>query len=179
MDEFGECLSEYRKTGSAEAARKLIEPIIGDVHLFVAQKVKIDDAPDLSQDILLEIVKSLHLCKAESRAQYLAWCYGIARHLIAKHYRRSGKEPKAHPDFDEFYRLVDQYALHSRMTEAEQREMHEAIEMLKEVSPEGYDLLFRRHVLDMDLKEIGDDYGISADAVRMRIKRCLENYPKE
>ena len=57
--------------------------------------------------------------------------------------------------------------------------MHEIAESLEKAEPQCFELIFRRYVLDDDFKIIGADLGISADAARMRINKCIEKFNED
>jgi RNA polymerase sigma factor (sigma-70 family) len=177
MDSLDDLFLDYRRTGSPETVGRIIKAIYKSVYLGVIRKVRVDDAADLTQNIIIEIVKGLHLFRGVTSREFHGWCYAISRAQIAKHYREKGKHGEGtHLDFDEFSRMVDQNALANNLTESEKRELHEINERLRNADPECYELVFRRHVLENDYKTLGDDYGISAGAARMRVERCIEKY---
>jgi RNA polymerase sigma factor (sigma-70 family) len=177
MDDLAKLIADRGGGDDDEVIARIAKLIYPAIYLRVLQKVKVDDAADLTQDILLQIVKGFRLFRGDSQAEFFGWCYAITRAQIGRYYRNLEKQSETtHPDFEEFHRLVDQYALKHQMTESEKREMHEIAESLQKADPGCFELIFRRHVLDDDFKTIGADLGISADAARMRINKCIEKF---
>jgi len=177
MNDLMELIKMYRRTGSDEAVAELIKSIYKKVYLRVIQKVCVDDAPDLTQQTILEIIKGLPSFRGGSDAQFFGWVHAIARAVIAKHYQgleRGGYT--ARPDFKEMARMIDQYALENNMTESEKREMAEVLALLQKADPDTFDLIYRSIVLEESYRVIGEDYGLSAGAVRMRINRFIEEH---
>ena len=178
MDDLIEMLVRFRKSGDPALAEKIMNAILGDVHLFVLTKIPKADVDDVRQDALFAITLALFSFRGESRPEFFAYCYRITRATIAKYYRKRSREPQTHSDFDALLALLDKNAADTRPTEAEIRDVREAVELLKKADPECFELLYSRHVLELRLKEIGEDLGISENAARMRVNRCEESYLK-
>jgi RNA polymerase sigma factor (sigma-70 family) len=179
VDELEKWLADYRRDHAPEVAEKILLAAVVDVRLFVMQKVRKDEAADVAQDIFVEIVRGLDSFKGKTRSQFFAWCHGIARHVIAQHYKELGKQPETHPDFEQFQQMAERHTLSLQRANGEKEDLDDAMEMMKLAAPECYDLITKFYLLRFKLKEIGKAYGIGPDAVRMRIRRCLGKYLKE
>jgi DNA-directed RNA polymerase specialized sigma24 family protein len=46
--------------------------------------------------------------------------------------------------------------------------------LLYAAKPECYEILWQHYILGLDYADIADEHGMSYDAVRMQIRRCLE-----
>jgi len=178
MDELISMLVRFRTSGDPALAESIMKAIVEDVHMFVLPKVPKQDVEDVRQDVLFAIAQALSSFRGESRQEFFAYCYRIARATIAKYYRKRSREPETHPDFDEFLALIDKEAVNAHFSEVDKSDAREAVQMLKLADPECFELLYTRYVLELPLKEIGEDLGISENAARMRVNRCEESYLK-
>jgi RNA polymerase sigma factor (sigma-70 family) len=157
----------------------LVEPVVTalstDIFLYVSNRgYSMEDAKDMRQDVMLDIVKGIFSCRAKDRPQFFAWCYAIARHRIARFLRERKRQPQPHPDFDALRERADTYAASQPSLENEKSKLREAIEILRRLGGDCYELVVSRHFFGLGLKEVGENFGISEDAARMRINRCLE-----
>jgi RNA polymerase sigma factor (sigma-70 family) len=178
MDDLIEMVVRFRKTGDPALAEKILSAMVTDVHLFVLTKIPKQDVDDVRQDALFAIALALYSFRGQSRPEFFAYCYQITRATIAKYYIQRSREPQTHPNFEALLALIDKNAAETRSTEAEIRDAREAVELLKKADPECFEILYSRHVLELRLKEIGEDLGISENAARMRVNRCEESYLK-
>jgi RNA polymerase sigma factor (sigma-70 family) len=102
------------------------------------------------------------------RERFLAWCCGIARHVLARSWR-AGKRTRAElpladdgvaeisaPDFEPESR-IDARAWLARA--------------IVRIDRDGLDLLVRRYVFEETGSELSDDLAQSSAAVRMRLMR--------
>jgi RNA polymerase sigma factor (sigma-70 family) len=178
MDDLIKMLVGFRKTGDRALAEKIMQAILTDVHLFVLTKVPMQDVDDVRQDALFAIAQALYSFRGESRPEFFAYCYRITRATIAKYYRTRSREPQTHADFDALLAMIDKDAVNAYSTEIDKSDAREAVELLKKADPVCFELLYKRHVLELLLKDIGEDLGISENAARMRVNRCEESYLK-
>ena len=169
---------KYSKTGDPALAEKILNAILPDVHLFVLTKVPKQDVDDVRQDAVFAIALALYSFRGESRPEFFAYCYRITRASIAKYYRKRSREPQTYSDFEALLALIDEDAVNAHFTEVEKNDAREAVELLKRADPECFALLYSRHILELRLKEIGEDLGISENAARMRVNRCEESFLK-
>ena len=172
-------VDEYRQSQDFKLLEAIVMAISDDITLFVAGRVPEADVLDVRQEILLEIIRGLAKFRGDTRESFFSWGYIIARAMIAKYHRTRGRQPQPHPDIDELANLVQQNADNGHSSEEDIRDALEALEVLRTTSPECYELLFNRYVLGFSLEVIGKFLGISADAARMRAKRCEDRLEKD
>ena len=68
---------------------------LGSVQLFVARRVSTpEEAADLTADIFLAAVEASSRYRGDGAAPR-AWLYGIARHVVADHYRSAARATRA------------------------------------------------------------------------------------
>lgn len=80
---------------------------IEQVERFVARRVtNPQDAADLTADVFLDAIESCDRYRAGSGSPS-AWLYGIARHVVAGHYRSAGRAKRATTRFGGQLRLDD------------------------------------------------------------------------
>ena len=134
----------------------------------------------MSQETLAAIVEKLDEFKIEgdSAKPFWGWCYGITRHKIADAHRRRGKESE-HMSLDDeavyaevLWRAIEASAVDEPISPGERLDLKDAMGMLKKLSPECFECLWKYHVLGLPYGEIWKSEELDYDTARMRIKRC-------
>ena len=83
------------QSGDAPALRKLLGHLTGPVYRYgVGFCRDPDDASDVSQEVMLALVRNLRRFRGD--ASLLTWAYVVARHACARHRRRRVGEPATH-----------------------------------------------------------------------------------
>jgi DNA-directed RNA polymerase specialized sigma24 family protein len=121
------------------------------------------------QEIIQEI--SLRALAGEGpcdEASFLAWSYGIGRHVVGMEWRRRRAARAALPIDD---LLADELCV----PDAQLDDCVAARESLRlavnDLEPDGLDLLFRRYVLERPGTVLAEELNLTPAALRMRLMR--------
>ena len=79
-------------------------------------------------------------------------------------------------DFEQLRELVESGADERPLSDTDREEINEALHILSSIDPEACNFLWEHAVVGRTYEEIGDIRGMTADAVRMRINRSLEEF---
>ena len=60
------------------------------------------------------------------------------------------------------------------MSPAVRHDLEYVMKLLTSAKPECNELLWRHYVVGLDYAEIAEEKNLNSDAVRMRVKRCLD-----
>ena len=178
MGELVEFVRACQSAKSFRVHRRFAGEIIGMVrpslHVFIAQRCHPNQAEDVLQETLVVIATKLATFRCEADEQVWAWCYSIARNMLKQHYRQEQNHPTESLDVKEIRRVVEAVAAEDPLPPGAHLDIEDALKMLEFGEPPCRDLLWLYCLLDWDYQDIADEYGLTYDAVRMKIKRCLE-----
>jgi RNA polymerase sigma factor (sigma-70 family) len=178
MDDLIKTVRTYRFTsGLAERVRlaedifRRIEP---DLRLFVFSSIKNDSAQDALQEVLKAVAVSLKKFQGDTEKEFWAWCYRIARNKLSDHYREQYAELAQPVAPDELWRMMEVSAQDAPITAQTRHDLDYAIKLLTAAKPECYDLLWKHFVIGLDYGELAEMWNQNYDAIRMQIRRCLD-----
>lgn len=184
MDHLIKFLRGYQSARSVEFRLRMAEVIVEEVGpallAFVERRCLREDVEDVSQEALAAIVEKLDAFKIEgdSAKPFWGWCYGIARHKIADAHRRRAKESQ-HMSLDDeavdaevLWRAIEASAVDEPISAGERLDLKDAIGILKRLSPQCLESLWKHHVLGLPYTAIWESEELDYDTARMRIKRC-------
>jgi len=121
-----------------------------------------------AEEVLQEVSLRMLATEGPDNAErYAAWSRGVARHVIAREWRRRrralAEQPLEDDVIDEMSDGIDQEAhLDARDWIAR---------IADDIDSDGLELLFRRYVLQETGKELADEMEQSPAAIRMRLMR--------
>ncbi len=134
----------------------------------LARLGSVPDAEDITAQTFLAALESLQ--RFEHRGSIAAWLFGIARHKIQDHYRRdkrllpletASQIPSAGMELED---AVD-----------EQLWLTKAVRAIRDLSSERAEALTLRTFGGLSAAEIGKIMGKSEDAVRMLVRRAIQD----
>jgi len=156
------------KEGDPRALEMLIKAYMGRTYRKVRLLVPIDDVEDVTQDIMINLIKSIDNFKG--RSAFATWFNKIIINRVADYHRRTfktkarflhtedmaeGWEPSQDPD----YRYDDDY---------------EARELLT-VLPERYsEVIIMKFYFNLSFTEIASALGLNYEAARSRYRRAIK-----
>lgn len=169
-----ECLiTEYRK-GNKSVAGKLYEKYFSKVyHKCLSFSKDIDEANDLTQDILVKTLEHLDDFKGESK--FSTWLYSITvNHCIVyakkkqRHHYQGLEEIEnfSDPESDEYTYLQNEETYIN---------LHNA---LNKLSQQERELIHLKYTMKLSIKEIQLKLDLSSSAVKMRLKRARSKVEK-
>jgi len=153
--------------GDAQAYGDLYELFVRRIHRYVAYRCgDRETVDDLVHEIFLQAYQALPRYEHRSTDHFLRWLYGVARRVVAGHYRRRDVAQRAHAVLE---------------AEASDRELRsedftEAIgtqDMLRELTDEQRRVIVMRFYASLTPEEIGDRMGLKPGAVRALQFRAL------
>ena len=160
-----ELLREFVRSRSEDAFSRLVERHLRMV-LSAARRMSGDD--HLAQDVTQNVFTMFAQKARDIRPPQVVggWLYNTTRHLamhaVRGERRRREREEAA-------------IAMQSQETNAETGRVLEELEpAMAELDADDRDTLVLRYLEDRNLREVGDEFGISEDAARMRANRALE-----
>ena len=75
---------------------------------------------------------------------------------------------------EELWQVVEASAQVAPLTPQNRLDLDYAMKLLTAAKPECSDLLWQHYVVGLDYAEIAEEKDLNSDAVRMRVKRCLD-----
>jgi RNA polymerase sigma factor (sigma-70 family) len=178
MDVLVDMVRTYRDTDDLAQRLRLAEAIVGAVGPALRQYVESHSptawVEDIFQDTLAALAQSLHRFCGKSDAQFWNWCYHVARNRRNDRLRRRETDPLAHTDPDTLWASLETAAQDQPLPAGERLDLEYALDLLRKSKPPCYDYLWTHYVLGWELAEVACGYGLSYDAARMQIRRCLE-----
>lgn len=115
---------------------------------------------DLTSDVFLEAVKSLHTFRADSSVK--TWLYSIARHCWYHYLRKKKLQPVTEPEGLEF--VLDDNSMEKQLCD---RDILQRVEELVQAQPERTQEILRLRMQGFSYYEIGLKLGISENSARV------------
>lgn len=164
----------------------------GDIELIYSEKLRqvqrvifrsIRDWPmsqQLTQDTFVKAYDSLQRGADVTAKGAMSWLFRIATNTVIDYVRRRDKFQflqleEEHGDETEemttFNHIIDP---HDDYTEVEREHnpiLTQALEMLRAIKPDQYECVILYHHLDVPIPDIARRYGVSEDAIKMRLMR--------
>jgi len=141
---------------------ELYEANVERVYAFVARRVPTrEEAEDVTADVFQEALSSLPSFEWQG-APFGGWLLGIAAHLIARRWQRAAKQAEVPVDVLESIGVP------------EQTERQAIFSQLVERLPEDQRYVVRRFIDHRCIREIAQELGRSAGAIKQLQFRALE-----
>jgi RNA polymerase sigma-70 factor (ECF subfamily) len=164
-----EYLARQAQQGDREAFLKLYELYFPRVYNRVKSRVPFQHAEDVTQEVFMAVIRSLHRFK--QRSKFSTWLYTIVNRQIADFYRqRYRKVEKASVSLDQVEYLVDDPSnTHERSDECAL--IQQALTNL----PQHYqEVIFLRFADGMTFAEIAEEQRKSLEAVKSLYRRAIQ-----
>ena len=169
-------------------AWQLLTSLFGPLifHWLRARGLGEHDAADVLQEVFASIARSLHTFKPGVERGFRGWIWTIARSRLADFYRRRAREAQAIDGSDVWNRLADETA---RLTDAPDEFTEEthldalfkrALDLVRaEFENRTWEMFYRCVVGQVPPKEVAEEFGVSAQAVRQAKSRVLRRIRSE
>ncbi len=143
----------------------IVEEYLPKIRHHVGAMVPPDDADDVTQEIFLKLICSLHSFKGKS--SFATWFNTIKRHTVADHYRKKYRH-EAH-----MAKLpLPSEAIVYPTTVVEDNQL---VEIILGELPEHYrEVLMLRFFKDLSFAEIAKRLGVSYEPARSRCRRAIK-----
>lgn len=178
MAELIKLVRTYRVTSNlserlrlAEGIFRVIEPRL---RLYVFSAVRQQSAEDVAQEVLKSVATSLQSFRGQTEGEFVAWCFGIARHRIHDQYQKFKNERILPLPPEEIWEMAEDSAQVAPLTAADRHDLEYALNLLAASKPECKEYLWSHYVIGYDYAEIAEEQKLNYDNVRMKIGRCLE-----
>lgn len=171
-------LQQFKSTIQPDIRRQLAETIylhIQDVlHAYVRSKIVSPAADDIHQEVARGIVKGLQKCRAETEDDFRIWYFRIAKNKLNDHLRKKYRDRVEALAPDDILQAVDSSGLYNESDAYGIRlDLEKILQLLEMIKPGCRYLLWHHRGIGMDYPELGKEFGLSKDAVRVKIERCL------
>jgi RNA polymerase sigma factor (sigma-70 family) len=157
-----------------ELAGKLAEVLAPELRIFVISRVNPSIADDIMQETMKDIFTHFFKFRGKTEKEFWKWCFIITRNKTADRLRWDHKSLKYYPA-EELMQLADAIGAESPTASLEDRDdVRQVLKLLEQVARECRSKLWDYYVVGLDYDEMAEGLGLSYDAIRMSIKRCLE-----
>ncbi|MBN2513046.1 MAG: sigma-70 family RNA polymerase sigma factor [Sedimentisphaerales bacterium] len=146
------------------------------VAAFISSAIpNFEDANDVLQNVAMAIVRSFD--KYNKQIPFTAWAIGIARNEILHYYRKIGRDKHIFDD-----ELVQKIAQVYQEKAADLHDIKKALDQcLNKIQGRWKEILQLRYLRGMDARRIGQNIGISQNAVfillhriRTSLRECVD-----
>ena len=164
-DEELQQLLERARANDSKAIGVLCSNLYSKIYRFIYYRVnKVEDAEDLTSEVCLRVVKSIH----EQKGSFYAWIFRIASNMITDHYRRRVVRSNVESVGESIEEMIDAGSKQSELIE--QQDLRQA---LKRLTEEQQQVIVLKFIEGYDTDEIAHLVGKSTGAVRAIQFRAL------
>ncbi len=144
---------------------RLYEPVYRYVHFKVSDP---QASEDLTSEVFLRVLEALKKGKMWKTTPD-AWIFGIARNVVADHYRKAGRRPEV--ALDERLAMPDEQNLTQRVVVAEQHE--ELAKAITTLTDEQRDVVLLRFMEGLSINDVAEVLNKTPGAVKGLQHRAL------
>ena len=173
-----QALLEMYQQGNREAVSQLLERHTRRVRDYVRMLVKDNDvADDLTQEVLIKVVKVLDEGRYTDKGRFLPWVLRIAHNRVLDHFRankqvKTVNESSAGFDILGSKNLAEPSIEDQLVSEQQAEEVRALIELLPE---EQREVVKMRYYDGLSFKEIAEHTGVSINTALGRMRYALIN----
>ncbi|MFO1458720.1 MAG: sigma-70 family RNA polymerase sigma factor [Verrucomicrobiota bacterium] len=143
------------------------------IQAFVIGQVGWEVGQDLAHQAIEGIIEGLDRVTARTPSQFRAWCYRIARNKVYDAFRSKYGDRIVPLDPEELVKIIEAGADSTKAHSELDSDLQLLLELLRKSKFPCDEILKIHYLLGLSDTEIGRLYGISKDAARMKINRCL------
>jgi RNA polymerase sigma-70 factor (ECF subfamily) len=144
---------------------RLYEPVYRYVHFKVSDP---QASEDLTSEVFLRMLEALKQGKMWNTTPD-AWIFGIARNVVADHYRKASRQPEV--ALDERLAMPDEQNLTQRVIVAEQHE--ELARAINGLTDEQREVVLLRFMEGLSINDVAEILGKTPGAVKGLTHRAL------
>jgi RNA polymerase sigma-70 factor, ECF subfamily len=183
--EFGRQLDRARH-GETEAVSQLYRQFLPGIFAYTAARVPDRaTAEDLTSEVFVQMVESIHHLRASDEAGFAAWLFQIARITVAGYYRRQERQPIMQP-FESLCMEEENMAQDAvfpathpdsdPVRQAEGRDEWQAVvRAINRLTEEQRQVIIARLVLGYDVGTVAQMIGKKSNAVKALQFRALQS----
>ena len=162
-----------QQTRASEALARLVIAEL-QVFLHVVIRAKPEVAEEALSEALRAIFKALPAFHGETDSKFWHWCHQIARNKACDEWRQPWAQRRETLDTDALWSLVQASEPDAPLAPGERLDLEYTLELVWRSKPPCYSHLLNYYILGWDYDEIATALGISYDAAKMTVRRCLE-----
>ena len=173
-----QALLEQYQQGNREAVSQLLERHTRRVRDYVRMMVKDNDvADDLTQEVLIKVVKVLDEGRYTDKGRFLPWVLRIAHNRVLDYFRaqkqaKTVSESSAGFDILGSKNFAEPSIEDTLISEQQAEEIRALVEMLAE---EQREVVHMRYYEGLSFKEIAEHTGVSINTALGRMRYALIN----
>jgi RNA polymerase sigma-70 factor (ECF subfamily) len=163
-----EHLARRAQQGDREAFLKLYDLYLQKVYNRVKSKVPPQYVEDVTQEVFIAVIRSLH--RFEQRSRFSTWLYTIVNRQIADFYRQHNR----HTDPDAVSLDLVENVL-SDSTDSDYRSEQALVQKALNLLPEHYqEIILLRFADGLTFAEIAEKRGQTLEAVKSLYRRAIQ-----
>jgi RNA polymerase sigma factor (sigma-70 family) len=170
-------IREYQASVTVKERRRLADTIICAVgpklDLHVYSGCPLSGVDDVVQNTLIGVAKGLLTFKGKTDKQVWAWCYRIADNKIADELRLRQRAQAEELDESILWKVLANSFETAPVPPGVRADLEYALKLLVEVRPPCRNHLWDFYVFEYTYREIAKARGMSTEAVRKAVNRCL------
>jgi RNA polymerase sigma-70 factor, ECF subfamily len=176
---------ERAKQGDSEALSVLYQRFMPGIFSYIAMRVPTRTlAEDLTSEVFLEMVESIHQLRANDEASFIAWLLRIARVVVAGYYRKQERQPALLPLHTESWENghIENLATMAGRPESDpiylveaREEWQMTVNAMNALTEEQRQVLVGRLILGYDVATVARMIGKKANAVKALQFRALHS----
>ena len=178
MDRLMEWIQHYQRGADFDLQLRLVEEILRDVrpalHLYLTRRCPEAEVDDVLQESLVAIAMALGEFEGRTPGRFWSWCYRIASNKLNDFLRKKTQSAPERIADDVLWAGLEAVAGPGSLPPGLRLDFEYAMNLLHNAAPPCYDLLWERFIMGCEHEELGEALGVSADAARMKLNRCLE-----
>lgn len=177
MDDIMKLIRTYRVTAALDQrlrlADTLFRSIAAEIRFFVFSSVPQEAGDDVFQETLKAIAAGLGRFEGDTKSEFWAWCYRIARNKSSDYFRRREADRLHSVSPDELLKMIESGQPRTAIPAQEKLDLEYAVQLLRKANPDCYEFLWKHYVVGLAYGEIASEHNLQYDNVRMKISRCL------
>lgn len=173
-----QALLDMFQQGHREAVSQLLERHTRRVRDYVRMMVKDNDvADDLTQEVLIKVVKVLDEGRYTDKGRFLPWVMRIARNRVLDYFRGQ-KSSKTVNESNSSYDILGntnlaEGSIEDRLISEQQAE--EVRQLIEQLPAEQREVVKMRYYEGLSFKEIAEHTGVSINTALGRMRYALIN----
>ena len=129
---------------------------------------------EVAHDAMVAILKKLGSVRARTFPQFRAFCYAIARHKFYDALRSKDGNRAEPLDPAELVNIIEAGAGADELSPGRRSDLDYLLALLRASKPPCDEMLWENIILGLEPEELAMVYGGSADAARMKLRRCWD-----
>jgi len=170
MTPSDEELVHAAQMGKQDAFTQLYERYLRSVFGRVQMKVQVEDVEDVTQEVFIAVMKSLH--QFQGRSKFRTWVWTLTSRRIADYYRNR-KSNQVTLD-------IDHIQDHALVTQPHEPDDLVIVRAALRKLPDNYqEVILLRFIEELPFDEIAKTTGQSLEAVKSLFRRAMEALRRE